>query len=89
MRLIIDACLLTKIVFLLSTMSTKIDFAEQQVMTITAGKRQQPRKQEASSTAEAVVAGRQRQDIGSGDGGNIGTTMTATTGNGDYDVDRV
>ncbi len=35
--LAIDACLFTKIDFLLKRMSTKIDFAEQQVMTMAAG----------------------------------------------------
>ena len=35
--LAIDACLFTKIYFMLSKMLTKIDFLEQQIMTMAAG----------------------------------------------------
>ena len=55
-------------------------------MTMAAGKWQQPRKQRPHRR-------RKQRPSGSGDtvrgvGGNIGTTMTATTGDEDYDAGR-
>jgi hypothetical protein len=53
-------------------------------MTMAAGKWQQPRKQRPHRQRKQRPSG--SGDSVSGIGGNIGTTMTATTGNEDYDA---
>jgi hypothetical protein len=55
-------------------------------MTMAAGKWQQPRKQRPHRRWKQRPLG--GGDTGSGGGGNIGTTMTATTGDEDYDAGR-
>jgi hypothetical protein len=53
-------------------------------MTMAAGKWQQPRKQRPHRRRKQRLSG--GGDTVSGVGGNIWTTMTATTGNKDYDA---
>ncbi len=55
-------------------------------MTMVAGKWQQPRKQRLHQQRKLRPSG--GRDSISGVGGNIGTTMMATTGNKDYNVGR-
>ncbi len=55
-------------------------------MTMAAGKWQQPQKQRPHRWRKQRLSG--GGDTGSGGGGNIGTTMTAMTGNKDYDAGR-
>ncbi len=55
-------------------------------MTMAAGKWQQPRKQRPHWQQKQRLSG--GGDTVSGIGGNIGTTMMATTGNEDYNVGR-
>jgi hypothetical protein len=55
-------------------------------MTMAAGKWQQPRKQRPHQQRKQRLLG--GRDTASGIGGNIGTTMTATTGNEDYNAGR-
>ncbi len=55
-------------------------------MTMAAGKWQQPWKQRPHRPQKQRPSG--SGDTASGVGGNIGTTMTATTGYKDYDVGR-
>jgi hypothetical protein len=55
-------------------------------MTMAAGKWQQPRKQRPHQRRKQWPLG--GGDTVSGIGGNIGTTMTATTGDEDYDAGR-
>jgi len=55
-------------------------------MTIAAGKWQQPQKLRLHQRRKQRPSG--GRDIGSDDRGNTGTTMTATTGDEDYDVGR-
>ncbi len=55
-------------------------------MTMAAGKWQQPQKQKPHQWWKQQPSG--GGDTISGVGGNIGTTMTATTGNEDYDARR-
>ncbi len=53
-------------------------------MTMAAGKWQQPQKQRSHQRRKQRPLG--GRDTGSGGGGNIGTTMMATTGDKDYDA---
>ncbi len=55
-------------------------------MTMAAGKWQQPRKQRPHRRWKQWLSG--GGDTASGIGGNIGTTMTATTGYKDYNAGR-
>ncbi len=55
-------------------------------MTMAAGKWQQPRKQRPHRRRKQRASG--GEDTVSGVRGNIGTTMTATTGDEDYDAGR-
>jgi hypothetical protein len=55
-------------------------------MTMRAGKWQQLQKQRPNQQRKQRPSG--GRDTISGVGGNIGTTMTATTGNKDYDASR-
>jgi hypothetical protein len=55
-------------------------------MTMVAGKWQQPRKQRPHQWKKQQLSG--GSDTVNGVGGNIGTTMTAMTGNEDYNTGR-
>ena len=55
-------------------------------MTMTAGKRQQPRKQRPHRRRRWKQRPSGGGDTGSGGGVNIGTTMTVMTGDEDYNA---